>query len=171
MSTPTGPVSLPPYKLRRMVALSPTFQAACTTANYATAWRNTYFKEAAGTELRPCAVVNHEDLSYRLIAGGSQNHLRAQGTMFLWLARNVAPADLNDPAEALNHFADFFGAVMDEVAALAGVDQTADATVPDSHLTITGIQGLLIAMNDQSEWATLGQFCWGAAAVSWGDGE
>lgn len=169
--TPTGPIALPPYLLRRMVALSPTFQTGCETADFYDALARTFWKDADGSEQRPCATINHDSLSYRLIAGGMQNQLRAQGALFLWIGQDVLEEHFHDDNASMLRFTKFFGDVVDEVVALSGQDQTADTLVPNSHLAITGAHGLVISLNPQEEWATVGKFWWGGCVIEWGDGD
>ena len=166
---PSGSLATPPYLLRRMVALSPTFQLACETSDFYDALARTFWKDADGNEPRPCATVNVESMGYRLIAGGGQNHLRPYGTLFLWLAQDVLEEHYNDDNASMLRFANFAGGVLDDVMALAGADQTADTLVPESHLAITNPQGLMMAMNPEEEWATIPKFWWAGFAISWGD--
>ena len=117
---PSGSLATPPYLLRRMVALSPTFQLACETSDFYDALARTFWKDADGNEPRPCATVNVESMGYRLIAGGGQNHLRPYGTLFLWLAQDVLEEHYNDDNASMLRFANFAGGVLDDVMALAG---------------------------------------------------
>lgn len=167
---PAGPVSLPIYLLRRMVAKSATFRAAVGASTTAEALEHIYVKEVDDTERRPCAVICTEGTRYQVIAGGSQVQLRADGEVFLYLTMDTPEAYFDDPTNAFLHFANFFGGVIDDVAALSGADQTEDSTFPDSDLSITGIRDLPCMECPREMWASLGRYWLGAWVISWGDG-
>jgi hypothetical protein len=169
--TPVGPLALPPYLLRRMVALSPTFQAGCELTDFDKALARTFWKDAEGNEPRPCATVNHTDQSYRLIAGGGQNYLRPRGGLMLWVGQDILEEHYDDNNASMLRFSNFFGGIIEDVINLSGADQTADTLVPDSHLAITGSTSLMMSINPEEEWATIGRFWWGGVVFEWGDGD
>lgn len=167
--TPSGSVAVPIYLLRRMVSLSTTFQTATGAASATLALNHIYLHEATGDETRPCAVVNGDDTSYELSAGGDQNQLRAKGSLFLWLAQDTLSEHYEDNASAVLRFANYAGGVADDVIAIAGQDQTADATITGSHLSITGMQMLAMSEIPREMWPEVGRFWWCAWQVTWGD--
>lgn len=166
---PVASLALPMYMLRRMVAASATFQAAVGAANATEADAHIRYKDADENVSRPCATIFSEDHSFGLIAGGSQNFLRPNGTVFLWLAMDCVAGDSDD--ESTIKFANFFGGVADDIAALSGADQTADSAVPDSHLPIREMHNIGPHMTPREMWNDVGKFMWGAWIVTWGDAE
>jgi hypothetical protein len=170
--TPSGSFAVPQYLLRRMIAMSPTFQAARGVDNWTDALAGVKLKDVDPTLTnRPLVCVFTESLHWRLIAGGAQNVLRPDGTLFMWVVQDVDPADYEDTETAAIKFGNFLE-LIDDVAALAGADQTLDSSFPDSHLPINSIS--LIAQNESARelWKTeCGRFYWAAFAVQWGDEE
>lgn len=167
--TPSGSCATPLYLLRRMVALSATFQAATGAANAAEALTHVFLKEAEGTELRPCAVISTDGGAWHSVAGGQQNQLRSSGVLFMWLGLDVE-VDLSLDDAVLTH-ANFHGGVADDIAALAGQDQTADAVVPGSHLLITGMHDIPPSEAPKEYWTPGKRLMWSAWLIRWGDGD
>ena len=167
--TPTGPVSLPIYLLRRMVSLCPTFQTLVGASTAAQAREHIYVKDVEGTERRPCAVISPMGGSYSLIAGGDQNNLRARGTLFLWIAADANEDDANNNVDGFYRFGNIHGGIGSELAGLAGQDQTADTTVTGSHLAITAMRDEGMAESDPELWDSIGRYFAGVWTIEWGD--
>jgi hypothetical protein len=162
-----GPIYLAAVKLRRMLSLSPTFQAAIGAADAPTALLRTAFKELSGTEPRPYGVVSSgEKLIYKQIAAGNQVVLQAQGSLFLYLARDVDPQDYDDDVQAELQAISFFGQVIDDIALLSAADDpdSADGT---SHLSITNISLTNFGGNPEETWASLGRYLAAGFDVDW----
>jgi len=167
--TPSGPVAVPIYLLRRMVAKSPTFRAMVGQPTTVGALPFVHVKEVDDQETRPCAVICTEGTRYTVIAGGAQIHLRPQGEVFLYLALDTLAEHFEDPSNAFMRFANFYGGVMEDIAGMSGADQTEDTTFPDSDLAITGIRDLPVMETPQALWESVGRYWLGAMVVSWGD--
>jgi len=167
--TPSGAFALPQYLLRRMVAMSPTFQAAVGASTWGEALEKVFLKDAEGDEALPVACVFTQDQSWALQYGGSQNHLRPKGQLFLYLAQDVREQDYDDVNAAAIRFGNFLKTV-DEVAGMSGQDQTSDTTFPDSHLSILNISLIATAETPRDMWPEY-RFYWAAYAVDWGDGD
>lgn len=160
---------MPLYLLRRMGSLSATFQAVTESASAAEALTHIFLKEAEGTEPRPCMVISTDGGRFHQIAGGDQNQLRPSGVLFVWLGLDV-PVDLSQSDAALM-MANFHGGVGDDIAALSGVDQTADSVVPDSHLAITSMHDIPPSEAPRQFWNPGTRLMWSAWLVQWGDGD
>ncbi len=167
--TPAGSVALPIYLVRRMLALCATFQTLVGATTAAQAREHIFMKDTEGTERRPCAVITSQGTSFRLLAGGGQNQLRSSGTVFLWLAADSDPDDENNNVDGCLRFANIHGKIGDELAALSNVDQTADTTVPNSHLSITSMTDIAPNETPPELWDSYGRFWWSAWIIEWGD--
>lgn len=167
--TPTGPVSLPVYLVRRMLALSPTFQTFTGAANATEALDHIFCRDADGTETRPCAVISSESTQFSLRYGGDQNYLLPRGTVFVWLALDTLEDHYEDNVNAMLRFGNFHGGVGQDVADLSGADQTADATVPQSHLNIREMRDVPPIEIHQDYWDSIGRFWWSGWVIEWGD--
>ena len=166
----SGPVSLPIYLLRRMISLSPTFQALVGASTAAQALGHIYCKDVEGTERRPCVVLWPDGGSFDLIAGGMQNQLRGRGQLWMWLAMDTHEDDFNDNTAAMFRFGNLHGNIGQEIADLSAADQTADTAVPGSHLQITTMTDEGIAETDETEWeAGIGRYWAGVWRINWGD--
>ena len=114
---------------------------------------------------RPLWIVGlTDDFRYRMIAGGGQNQLRPSGTLAYFGIRNTPEVYINGTecdysAAEIDHM-NFFGAVLDEVAAMAG---------DDDRLSITDIVNHDFAEVDAKYWDQLGRFYFCSGVVSWGD--
>lgn len=167
---PAGTFALAAQKLQRMVASSPTWQAAIAAANLDIAQANVFLKNVIGQAPRPFAIVSPgQQHGYKLIAGGFQNVLRPSGSLFLYLAQDTSPAGQQDIVQAEFEAANFFGQVIDDLAALAGAD---DPSSPDgsSHLALVSIDLETFSAVPEEQWPTLGQWYYAGYSVGWGDG-
>lgn len=156
-----SPIAEAADALRRMIALSATFQAAGGSLD------DVYYTEQAFATPRPWAIVTPgEQMAWRLDSGGAQNYFRPAGSMFVLLAIDT-PADYFSDQVAAEHFAgNYFGGVLDDVAAVAAADD------PDGNplLAITAIDLVWMAENDEREHADAGRFYLAGFNVQWGDG-
>lgn len=167
--TPNGSCATPLYLLRRMGSLSATFQAAIGGNTAALALTRIFLKEADGKEPRPCMVISTDGGAWQQVAGGSQNQLRPSGVLFVWLAMDL---DIGlSPSDAMLEYANFHGGVGDDLAALSGQDQTADSTVPESHLAITRMHDIPPSEAPKEFWPAGKRFMWSAWIIQWGDGD
>lgn len=160
----SGSLALAEYLLYRMVIASPTFLAKFGNV-VNTAAAHVVFNDISLEEARPVAVINTPAHVHDLAAGGSRNHLRPSGELTLYLAID---AD-GDGQQAELDAKTFFGGVVDDIAALSGMDQTADTTVTCSHLPIKSItqDGFTrIPLNDRG---SFGDFYFAIYRLAWGD--
>lgn len=164
MTNPRSALARAEDKLARMVALSSTFQGG---RGYAEALRHVHRRDAAESIDRPLAVISPGDKhDFQLIAGGSQNHLRQSGSLFLYLARTTPPEFYDDRVLREDDAANWFFEIAEQVADLSGAD---DPEADESHLAITRISLLLFDECDPDYWAALGRFHFAAYTVEWGD--
>ena len=163
-----GPTYWAAVKLRRMLSLSATFQAAVGfTGDAASTLQRIGFKQLAGTEPRPYGIISSgEKLQYKQIAGGNQIVLNSSGSLFLYLAQDIDPENFDDDVAAEMNAVSFFGQVIDEIAALSAVDDTgsADGT---SHLSIVSITMSTFAGNAEDTWKSMGRFLFAGFDVEW----
>jgi len=114
---------------------------------------------------RPLFIIGlTEDFRYHMIAGGSQNQLRPAGTLAFFGIRNtpavyINGSDCDYTAADIDHM-NFFGAVLDDVAELAGVDD---------NLMVTDIINRDFAEVDAKYWDQLGRFYFVSGTIHWGD--
>lgn len=125
--TATSVLALSKAKLREALSVSPTFQAARGVATAADALQAIHMAaryakdEREFASLRPFAVVGTEaELDYVQDSGGTKNYLAASGAVYLYLTANDEAPD--DPAEGSLIFDNFCGGVMDDLEAIAGLD-------------------------------------------------
>lgn len=167
-----GSFALPAYKLRRMVALSPTFAAAVAEIQPPAApLDKVLLRDCVATDARPYAVLSSgQSHNYKLIAGGGQNVLRPDGSLGLYLAKDTPDEFKADPVTAEFDASSFFGLVIDEIAARAGADdpEAADGT---SHLPITSISLQHFDESPEEYWNSFGRFWFAVYLVEWGDGD
>ena len=165
MPDPRSAIARAADKLCRMVALSETFAG---NLSYPDALARVHRRDASADTDRPLAVVSPGDKhDFELIAGGSQNHLRASGSLFLYLARDTQRHVLHDRVLAEEDAANWFGSVIEQVAELSGCD---DPESEDSHLSIVRISRTLFDECDEDHWNSLGRFYFAAYLIEWGDG-
>ena len=167
-----GSFAVPALKLRRMVALSPTWkQAIAGLPSKPEAPDRVWLKNALGIEPRPLAVVSlGDEHSHYLIAGGDHNHLRPRGSLVLYLSIDTPPEFYEDAVSAEFFAGSFFGQVIDDVVAISAADDP-DSEDGTSHLSIVGTR-----LQDFDETAyqdanSLSRFYWAAYAIAWGDGD
>lgn len=166
--TPVGPAAEPPYLLRRMTALSPTFQQFSKSLSTADALRHVFFKEVEGDEPKPCGVVNSESTVFTKIAGGDQAVMVPKGALFLWLALDTPVEYYEDPTSEYLNYLNFHGGIGQDIANLSGLDQTEDTLFPDSHLLINEMHEMAPSLNPKELWPSMGRFYWSAWIVNWG---
>lgn len=159
-------------KLARMVALSARFQTETQTNGYAQSREFVYRKNVVGIKNPPFAIVAQDDIhELSLIAGGGQNYFVHGGELFLGLYISTPREYYSDNILAETYADNFFGPVIDEVAALANADDptAADRVVADEgHLDIRGITRMVFTETDEQKWKTLGRFWVGYYKVTWG---
>jgi ubiquitin len=69
----------------------------------------------------------------------------------------------------LQFMANTIGGFVDDLAALAGTDQTLDSSHAASHLGIPRIRVIDMSRNPETTWASMGQFWFAIISVMWGD--
>lgn len=168
--SPTGVFSVPAHVLRRLVANSATFQAACGVSTEADALEKTAIKgfPEQESERRPIAVVSPDGLGTQLVA---VDHLRAQGSVFLYLAIDVAEQYFNLSDDAMFTALNFFGGVLEDIFASLGSDLAADGLCDQLNLNIVNAQVLAWSETAEKDWPSLGRFYWMAVQISWGDSQ
>ena len=167
MPNPVSAIAIATEKLARMVALSETFAAGRT---YPEARARVFRKNVIGLESRPFAVISPgEKHAFSLIAGGSQNHLRASGSLFLYLTRDTPEDFYNDSVAAEDDAANWFGLIAEQIAALSAADdpESFDGT---SHLSIVSIERVIFDETPEDHWNSLGRFYFAGYSLDWGDG-
>lgn len=155
--------------LRTLFARSTTLQGECggTEANALT---HVYFgalpKLADQNAFpRPLIIIGlTEDFRWHMIAGGERNQLRPNGTLAYFGLRNtptiyITGADCDYAAADIDHM-NFFGGVLDDVAALAGWDD---------NLSVTDIVNRDFAEVDAKYWKELGRYYFASGLILWGD--
>jgi len=133
--TPTGPLSLPLFHLREMLADSPAFQAFVNAANAAEArerihysalpaqYGETYTVEELN-ELRPFAMIgipSEESYEMTTIAGGGPFNWTDEGQIILYLEWDVADAFQRDRAAADVDAMNTIGAILSEIQDRSGL--------------------------------------------------
>lgn len=168
---PSGSVAVPLYQLRRMTALSPTFQRFTKSQTWRHALTRLKFKEVEGNEQRPIGVINTESTMFTKIAGGAQAVILPQGSLFLWLALDTPDEFKEDTDGEYLNYCNFHGLIGDEIAALSGADQEEDSDFPDSHLIIKDMHDVPPTVSPKEFWtiAGIGRYMWSAWIVEWGD--
>ena len=164
-----GSFALPVLKLRRMVALSETFQREAGCQEHAAALDRVHLHNAIGNPNRPNAVVSPGDgHDYTLKSGGAQNYLRPSGSIFLYLSIDTPQEYYSDTVRAELYSGTFFGQVMDEVVSLSNADDpgSSDGT---SHLSIAGATQIAFDESSEDDWESMGRFYWCGYLVRWGD--
>lgn len=151
-------------KAREMVASSEAFQTAIQ-GGYGDAMERVFIGRQIGSPERPFAVIEGEDMTAALDAGGDMNYLRLAGEITIHLERDT-DTDVDDPVTDAN---EFFGAVLADVKNLAAVDSTS-GDFNESHLPVVNMNWGRPDENDISDWPSLGRFFMVRAVLSWGDG-
>jgi hypothetical protein len=162
-------------KLRRMVALSATFQQALgideetEAENAASALEKVYLKSYVGRVPRPIAVVSMgESFDWSVVSGGDAYHLRPSGSLFLYLAIDTDARYVEDRVSAEWTAWDFFSGVLEDVAALSCADD-ADSEFDESHLPITRISVVGWGENPREQWNSDGRYYEAGILMNWGD--
>lgn len=162
-------------KLRRMVALSETFQLARGIAggtdeeNAAAALEFVLMKSRLGKVKRPLAVVSMgEGFDWNLISGGDAYHLRPAGSLFLYLTIDTDAQYLEDVVSAEWTAWDFFSGILEEVAALS-CDDDANSDFDESHLPIARMSVVGWGENPRETWNSDGRYYEAGILVGWGD--
>lgn len=131
----------PVAKLRKMVGLSPAWQAAVgLTGDPAAAIARVAFGNEKADTPRPHAVVSSTGLcAWSRISGGLENSLRPRGVLDLYLAREMASPNADPEEELIEREAAlaWFMEVMADVALLSGQD---DADEEQSHLSLVELR-------------------------------
>ena len=162
-----GSFALPAEKLRRMIAASPTFQAATRTTNPDDAEALVFMKSAIGDTPRPYAVISPgQKHSFSQIAGDA--FLRASGGLFLYLTMDTNGENFDDAIAAEFAAASFFGSVIDDVMALSRADDPS-SPFDESHLSIVNADLGDFSANPEDDWQSLGRFHYAAYLIEWGD--
>lgn len=155
--------------LRTMFSLSTTLQGEAGGSS-SSALSHVYFGATPNlddqtTYPRPLLIIGFtEDYRQRMIAGGGQNQLRPSGTLTYFGIRNtpsvyITGTDCDYSAAEVDHM-NFFGAVLDDVAAIAG---------DNDNLSITEIINRDFAEVDAKFWDQLGRFYFCSGVIHWGD--
>ena len=159
--TATSVAAIAAEKLREMFLESATMKAAGGGVYFGA----TPKLEDQAAYPRPFFIIGlTEDFRYHMIAGGSQNQLRPSGTLAFFGIRNTPSAyitggDCDYSAADIDHM-NFFGAVLDDVADMAGLDD---------NLIVTDIVNRDFAEVDAKYWDQLGRFYFCSGLVHWGD--
>lgn len=114
---------------------------------------------------RPLVIIGFtEDYRQHMIAGGERNQLRSSGTLTFFGIRNTPSAyitgDSCDYSAAEVDHMNFFGSMLEDVAALSGWDD---------NLSVTDIALRDFAEVDAKHWKELGRFYIASGLVFWGD--
>jgi len=160
---PSGPDAVVLQKLRRMVALSPTFQSRVTPDDYEAAYGRGHYRFADAGE-RPQAFFGSSAVHWGLIAGGAQNFLWPHGTLGLLLEVDPNP-EMEDKNDQELDALDWMAKVMADVAELAAADDPDSET---SHLDITQISFLEWGSPPEITVASSGNWFWGIWSIDWG---
>lgn len=156
-------------KLREMFAQSSTLQSACGGSVNAAA-AHVYFGATPKLDdqtayPRPLIIIGlSEDFRYHMIAGGERNQMRPEGTLNFFGIRNtpstyITGSDCDYTAAETDHM-DFFGGVLDDIAAISGWDD---------NLSVTDIWMKDFAEVEAKFWQELGRFYFCGGVISWGD--
>ena len=156
-------------KLRTMFSRS-TVQQGESGGSESAALSHVYFGATPNLENqtaypRPFWIIGlTDDVRHRLVAGGGQNQLRPSGSLVFFGIRNtpniyITGADCDYSAAEIDHM-NFFGGVLDDVAALAG---------DDDNLSVTEIVTRDFAEVDAKFWDQLGRFYFISGVIQWGD--
>lgn len=166
-----GSLARPALKLRRMLALSPTWRrVGAGTPRAPEAPEGIWLKSIPDDQPRPLAGISPgAQHNHRLVAGGAGNVLRPEGSLFLYLAIDTPLALYDDPVQAEFYAASFFGSVLDDVALLAGDDdpQSEDGS---GHLALIDCQLILFGESPEESWQSAGRFYMATYHIAWGDG-
>lgn len=171
MMAVSSPQGIAGEQLKRMFALSPSFQAEAGGSASSAASR-VYFGSVPDLRNqsrcpRPLAVIGFEDGMFSVVAGGDQTHLRQRGKLRYWIIRNSTGDDVS--AAEISAM-DFFSNTLTDVANLSGAEDTGSAFGLD-HLNIVRIDNDDFGLCPDEQWVTLGKFFACSGVVTWGDTE
>ncbi len=161
--TPTSPLGIAQQKLRRMLALSSTFQTQTGKDYTGTLNYIAYIEDEKQCFPRACVSVLEN--RYEQVAGGAASWLRPSGALHLYVA--IEPdLSIEDREEQRLKGADLLLQIADDVVALAGYDDADSAT---SHLNILRMTVLCVDEVPEELRPTAGHFFWLEASVEIGD--
>lgn len=170
--TPTSELAIATAQLRRMFALSATFQSEGGFPSYEIALESVYTRSVDPTTVpRPHVILmpgDRHDLN--LVAGGAQNELRHAGSILVYLSRDVSAEHLSDSVAAGLEAENFFGTVIEDVAKLSGADDTASA-FERCHLSVHHITRLSFEPVAFGKKGSQGAFFHTVYLFEWGDGD
>jgi hypothetical protein len=125
--TPTSVAGVLADRVRRMVALSETFQSLCQAEGYDGALARVFVSECYDNGF-PRATVWTMDTTFRQSAGGDTSYLRPAAQVHLYVAVPPIAADGTEIEEQGIRTLDTLGKVLEDVVALAGVDDHPNIT-------------------------------------------
>ena len=184
LSPASNPLALSLYELERMVACSPTWQGLLNTTDWTVARDQIAFVEddtdPAGFPRPTCVISMNNPVEYAQIGFGTGNFLRPNGDLWIYFGVDVPDEYLLTAGSTavdqqsirknqLQFMANTIGGFVDDLAVLAGTDQTVDSLVASSHLGIPRIRVMDFARNPETTWASMGQFWYAIISVMWGD--
>ena len=148
--------------------MSPTWRQAIGALDLDQAEAAVYLKDVRQEVPRPHAIVSvgGNPLAYKLLGGGAENSLNNNGSVALYLAKDVPPEFFADDVGAEIDFASFCGSVLDDVANLSAADDPVsfDGT---SHLSIISITTAEFSGNPEANWNSQGRFFFGVFELNW----
>lgn len=160
--TPTSPQELAAYKLRRMLALSDTFQTLCDL-DYAGTFARIDSVESARCIPRASVVVQRA--AHEQVAGGDRSYTRP--VTWLELAVDIAPDESLDDQDRRHKGFDQLFAIYNEIMDLSGVDDEDSTT---SHLNIIRSEIQDIDEVPEEMRAAEGNYYWMTVMFEVGDG-
>ena len=158
-----GSLAKPADLLRTMLASVPAFQTFVGIGSAAAALGKIHLKHInVENDSRPYASISPGvKHGYRQVAGGSRVYLRPFGSLFLYMARDVAAGDVDDPLAAEFDAAEVFGLAIDGLMAISG---------EDDNLAITGCEMVVFGTPSEAEVKSLGHFYFCGYHLEWGEG-
>lgn len=136
--TATSPVGIALQKLRRMIALSATFQSLAG-GSYAEALERVYYRdheEDYSDNQRCLAVLDEVQSGWELVGGGTQQQFRPRMVLWCFLGHWTPDPSQYGLNESRLRAIDWAENVMKEVAEIAGQD---DDESTSSHLCFTAM--------------------------------
>jgi hypothetical protein len=160
----------PVAKLRKMVGLSPAWQAAVgLTGEPTDAIARVAFANELAANPRPHAVVSSTGMcAWSRISGGLENSLRPRGVLDLYLSRDI-PTGVDTAAEELADREDalaWFMEVMADVALLSGQDDPDEA---ESHLSLVELRMGAVQQSLRETQRSAGRYWHTVIEVEYGD--
>ena len=162
---PKGSFSLAAEKLRRMLALGPTFCAAIGAATMDEAETKIFLKSAVGDTPRPYAVISPglTHIRSKIATGPTADNV---GSLFLYLTLDTSRAFFEDLVAADFEAADFVGGIIDDLWALPEDDP--NSPFDESHLEITRTELQAFGCNPEDTWQSIGRFYTAVYHVEYG---